>query len=122
MQGPPLAKEIPGFYVRRATEDDLDACNQLSRKVHDHDRGGELLDAIKEGIATVVEHDDRISGYATLIAFFGHAVGETNEDLKALIGSASEFLGPGFSCQLATPIYSAGAWRMDYALSSSRFL
>jgi predicted N-acetyltransferase YhbS len=96
MQGPPIAKEIPGFSVRRATENDLDACNQLSRKVHGHDRGGELLDAIKEGIATVVEHDGRISGYATLIAFFGHAVGETNEDLKALIGSAPEFLGPGF--------------------------
>ena len=47
-------------------------------------------------VLTLVEHDGRISGYATLIAFFGHAVGETNEDLKALIGSASEFLGPGF--------------------------
>ncbi|MHC4192362.1 MAG: GNAT family N-acetyltransferase [Planctomycetota bacterium] len=96
MQGQPIAKEIPGFSVRRATEDDLDACNQLSRKVHGHDRGGELLDSIKEGTATVVEHDGHISGYATVIAFFGHAVGETNEDLKALIGSATEFLGPGF--------------------------
>jgi hypothetical protein len=26
----------------------------------------------------------------------GHAVGETNEELKALIGAAPEFLGPGF--------------------------
>jgi predicted N-acetyltransferase YhbS len=96
MQGPPIAKEIPGFSVRRATEDDLGPCNQLSLSIHGHDRGGELLDAIKEGTATVVEHDGHISGYATLIAFFGHAVGETNEDLKALIGSATEFLGPGF--------------------------
>ena len=96
MQGQPIAKEIPGFSVRGAKEDDLYACNQLSRKIHGHDRNGELLDAIKEGTATVVEHDDRISGYATLVAFFGHAVGETNEDLKALIGSVSEFLGPGF--------------------------
>jgi len=96
MQGPAVAKVIPGFAVRPATEDDLDSCNQLSRKVHGHDRGGELLDAIKEGTATLVEHDGHISGYATLIAFFGHAVGETNEDLKALIGSATEFLGPGF--------------------------
>ena len=85
--GPPIAKEIPGFSCR-ATEDDLDPCNQLSRRVHSHDRSGELLDAIKERTATVVEHDGRISGYATLIAFFGHAVGETNEDLKALIESA----------------------------------
>ena len=86
MQGPPIAKEIPGFSYR-VTEDDLDPCNQLARKVHSHDRGGELLDAIKERTAVLVEHDSRISGYATLIAFFGHAVGETNEDLKAPIGS-----------------------------------
>jgi hypothetical protein len=26
----------------------------------------------------------------------GHAVGETNEELKALIGAAPAFLGPGF--------------------------
>ncbi len=90
MQGPPIAKEIPGFSCR-ATEDDLDPCKQLPRKVHSHDRGGELLDAIKERTATVVEHDGRISGYSTLIAFFGHAVGETNEDLKAPIGSVCHY-------------------------------
>ena len=96
MQGPPVAKQIPGYSVRPATEDDLEACNQLSRRVHGHDRNGELLDAIKEGTATVVEHGDGMSGYATLIALFGLAVGESNEDLKALIGAAPEFLGSGF--------------------------
>lgn len=96
MQGPPVAKQIPGYSVRPASEDDLEACNQLSRRVHGHDRNGELFDAIREGTATVVEHGDRISGYTTLIAFFGHAVGESNEDLKAFIGAAPEFLGPGF--------------------------
>jgi hypothetical protein len=45
---------------------------------------------------TVVEHDGRLTGYATAIGFFGHAVGESNEDLKALIGAAPAFLGPGF--------------------------
>jgi hypothetical protein len=30
------------------------------------------------------------------LVFFGHAVGETNNDLKALIGAAQEFAGPGF--------------------------
>ena len=38
----------------------------------------------------------RITGYATPVAFFGHAVGETNEDLQALIGAAEAFGGPGF--------------------------
>ena len=64
--------------------------------MHGHDRGGELRDAIERGSATVVEHDGRITGYATIIGFFGHAVGETNKDVKALIAAATEFAGPGF--------------------------
>src|SRR5437868_10140052 len=35
--------------------------------------------------ATVVKHDGRITGYATIIGFFGHAAGETTKDVKALI-------------------------------------
>ncbi len=52
-----------------------------------------LLDAIEQGTATVVERENRISGYATLIGFSGHAVGESDSDLKALIGAAPEFTG-----------------------------
>jgi hypothetical protein len=65
-------------------------------RVHGHNRGGEVHDAIKRGTATVVEHNGRITGYATAVGFLGHAIGETNEELKALIGAAPEFLGPGF--------------------------
>jgi hypothetical protein len=79
-----------------ATEDDLAACNRLCREVHGHHRGGELRDAIGRGMATVVENNDRISGYATVIGFFGHAVGRTNDDVAALISGAKEILGPGF--------------------------
>jgi GNAT superfamily N-acetyltransferase len=96
MQGQPLKMEIPGYSVRPATAGDMDACNQVCLAVHGHDRGGELLDAVKKGSATVVERSGRITGYATAVAFFGHAVGETNEELKALIGAAPAFLGPGF--------------------------
>lgn len=31
-----------------------------------------------------------------MVGFFGHAVGESNDDLKALIGAAREFPAPGF--------------------------
>jgi GNAT superfamily N-acetyltransferase len=96
MQGQPLALQIPGYIVRPATLGDLDACNQVCLRVHGHDRGGDLLDAIRRGTATVIDHNGRITGYATGVAFFGHAVGETNEELKALIGAAPAFLGPGF--------------------------
>ncbi|MGH8102820.1 MAG: GNAT family N-acetyltransferase [Chthoniobacterales bacterium] len=96
MQGSALSIAIPGYAIRPATEPDLHVCNQLCRQVHGHDRGGELLDAIKKGTAMVVERDGRNTGYATIIGFFGHAVAETNDDLKALIGAAKEFAGPGF--------------------------
>jgi GNAT superfamily N-acetyltransferase len=96
IQGPAMGLDIPGHAVRLASEGDLEACNKLCLKVHGHNRGSELLDAIKQGTATVVEHGGRITGYATLIGFFGHAVGENNEDLKALIGAATTFPGPGF--------------------------
>jgi hypothetical protein len=96
MQGKPLGISIEGHMVRPATEADLEHCNHLCRGVHGHDRGGELRDAIARGSATVVEYDGRITGYATIIGFFGHAVGETNKDVKALIGAAKEFAGPGF--------------------------
>jgi hypothetical protein len=54
-----------------------------------------LFDAIREGTAVVVERFGRITGYATVMAFFGHAVTETNLDLQALIASAEAFEGPG---------------------------
>jgi GNAT superfamily N-acetyltransferase len=96
MQGAPLNLQLPGYAVRRATAGDLSACNAVCHRAHGHTRAGELRDAITQGMASVVEHGGRVTGYATDIAFFAHAVGETNNDLKALIGAAPAFLGPGF--------------------------
>jgi GNAT superfamily N-acetyltransferase len=96
LQGEAIEQEIPGYAVRSATEEDLDACNEVCFKVHGHDRGPEVLEAIRQGTATVVEHGGRITGYTTMVGFFGHTVGESNEELKALIGAAPNFPGPGF--------------------------
>lgn len=94
--GPPPGLKLPGYEVRRADLPDLEACNQLCRRVHGHDRGGELRDAINQGTANIVEHLGRITGYATEVAFFGHAVGETNQEIEALISAAPEIGGGGF--------------------------
>jgi GNAT superfamily N-acetyltransferase len=114
MQGSPLGVEVPGYKVRRAVEADLQRCNDVCVKVHGHDRGGELLDAIKDETATVVEHNGRITGYATVVGYFGHAVGETNNDLKALIGAATAFAGPGFL--LPTQNWELFGWCLDHGL------
>ncbi|MBW4433224.1 MAG: GNAT family N-acetyltransferase [Pelatocladus maniniholoensis HA4357-MV3] len=96
LQGQALGLKIPSRTVRPVTETDLTACNQLCDRIHGHDRAGELKGAVERGTATLVEYDGRVSGYATEIGFLGHAVGENNEDLKALIGAAPEFTGSGF--------------------------
>ena len=114
MQGAPLAVQVPGYTVRPATERDVDVCNQVCARVHGHDRRGELRDALQQGTANVVEHGARITGYTTSIAFFGHAVGETNEALKALIGAAPAFPGPGFL--LPTRNAALFRWCLDHGL------
>lgn len=96
MHGPALSAAFTGGRVRPAGGADLEACNRLCRQVHGHDRAGELQDAIKNGSATVVERDGRVTGYATIIGFFGHAVGEESRDLQDLIAGAEFFAGPGF--------------------------
>ena len=96
IQGQPISRKIPGLPVRAAIEEDQESCNRLCVKVHGHDRAGDLADAIAQGTARVVEREGRITGYSTSLAFFGHSVGESNDDLKALISAAQEFQGPGF--------------------------
>ena len=95
LQGPALRRETDGMPVRPATSADLDACNRLCMRVHGMDRNGELSEAISAGTAVVVERHARITGYATMLAFFGHAVAEGNADLQSLIGAADSFQGPG---------------------------
>lgn len=98
MQGKPIQEAIPGRSVRAATESDTESCNTICKTVHGHDRNGELQDSIKQGSAKVVLHENKITGYTCGLTFFNHSVGMTNDDLKALISSATNddsYGGPG---------------------------
>jgi predicted N-acetyltransferase YhbS len=114
MQGPALNVTFAGYDVRPATEADIAACNMLCRRVHGFDRGVELRDAIAARTAMVVDHLGHVTAYATGLAFSGHAAAETNQDLKALIGAAPAFLGPGFL--LPTRNHEVFAWCLDNGL------
>ncbi len=96
LQGSAIGRTMGGHAVRAATRDDIAACDTLCARVHGTHRGGELAGAVAQGVASVVERGGRITGYTSQIAFFGHAVGETNDDMIALISAASAFAGPGF--------------------------
>ncbi len=96
INGPAIKKAFDGFAVRAAQLSDLEACNRVALRVHGHHRGGELADAIQPG------HRDRRRTSRphhricqSSLAFFGHAVAETNPDLQAIIAAADGFVGPG---------------------------
>jgi predicted N-acetyltransferase YhbS len=95
MQGKALNLRMFGYEVRRSAESDLEACDRLCERLHGFNRSRELFESIKIGGATIVERFGRITGYATAIAFFGHLVAETNDDLCALVGAAPMLMGPG---------------------------
>lgn len=93
-QGPPRAAK-PGVTVRPGTPDDVDRCDHICRQVHGHDRHGELAHWVDIGSARVAERAGEITGYATGIGYFFHAVGKTDDDVTALIGAADQIEGLG---------------------------
>lgn len=95
MQGPAIQEAISGLLIREATESDLKKCNEICKSVHGIDRGGELQEAISNRTALIVEKRGKITGYSTALAFVGHSVAKTNEDMMALIGCGKEYRGPG---------------------------
>ena len=95
MQGQGLQHEMPECSIRPATTLDADACCNLAVRAHGFDRRAELADAIADGSAIVVERGGKITGYASAMAFFGHATAATNLDLMAMIASAPSLGGPG---------------------------
>ena len=116
MQGQPPAdpQMIAGHRVRPATQKDVDACCELSRRVHGHERRAELIFGLSQRTARVVEFGGRVVGYATDVGFFGHVVARENTGLMALIGGAQRISGPGFL--LPSRNGAVFRWCLEHAL------
>ena len=114
LSGAPPKAKLAGYEVRHADHADLEACNRLCRTVHGHDRSGEMEDAVRDKTAIVVEHLGRLTGYATAIGFFAHAVSETTEGLIALIAAAEQITGPGIL--VPTRNHTLLTWCFDHNL------
>ena len=97
LQGEPMGEKgkVPGHAVRRATGQDVEACCELSRRVHGHERRSELMFGLSQGTARVVELGGKVVGYASDVGFFGHVVALGNSGVMALIGAAERISGPG---------------------------
>ena len=99
MEGQPLNRSInkSSANIRPVRDDsDIFECNGLCKLTYGFSREMELRQAKDQGVATMIERDGVITGYAAGIGIFGHAVAKSNGDLKSLITNASSILGPGF--------------------------
>ena len=100
MQGQPLKKggnnTISAKVHLVSDDNDISACNKLCKSVYGFSREMELRQAKDQGVATMIEQDGVITGYAAGMGIFGHAVAKSNEELKALISNAPAIFGPGF--------------------------
>jgi hypothetical protein len=100
MQGQPLNGQ--NIDTRNAdvhsirSENHISKCNELCKLSYGFSREMELRQARDQGVATMVERDDVVSGYAAGIGILCHAVAKSNEDLKMLISNAPTILEPGF--------------------------
>jgi hypothetical protein len=99
IQGQPLksGNNTSSANLRLVRDDnDVSVCNELCKSVHGFSREMELRQAKDQGVATMIERDGVVTGYAAGIGIFGHAVAKSNEELKELIANAFAILGPGF--------------------------
>jgi GNAT superfamily N-acetyltransferase len=99
MQGEPRDEPVSGVEVRPVTEDDLEECEALCKKVHRFERTGALRDSVLHPPFTpfAALRDGRIVAYASMVDFWpmAHGVAESEQDMQALLlGAAAAVEGP----------------------------
>ena len=89
--GKPRSKPGGGGEVRPITDDDLEQCEALCKKVHGFERTNELRDAMHAFAPFVAVRGGRITAYASNVTFWpmAHGVAESDEDMKALLLGAA---------------------------------
>jgi predicted N-acetyltransferase YhbS len=83
-----------GVDVRPVTEDDLEECEALCKKVHGFARTGALRDALQAFGPFAALREGRIVAYASTLTFWpmAYGVAESEEDMNALLLGASAAL------------------------------
>ena len=97
--------------VRPLREEDLAACAALHERVHGYSRANELREALARGLAWVALREGRVVAYAAVVTVWlvNHGVGETEEDMVALLAGAGCLAEEPLA--LLLPIRQAGLFR-----------
>jgi predicted N-acetyltransferase YhbS len=91
MKGSPRGKAVTGVDVRPLSENDLEECETLCKKVHGFERTGALRESLQGLRPFVALRDGRVVAYASTVTYWpvAHGVAETEEDMKALLLGAA---------------------------------
>ena len=111
MTGLPRSGPPPGFGIREMTAGDLEACGRLQERVHGFTRTEDLRDALRYFAPFVCERGGRITActYSVHAGILAWGVGETEEDLRALLLGVARAAGEPFAFHL--PTRQAGLFR-----------
>jgi GNAT superfamily N-acetyltransferase len=101
----------PDWQIRPLTEADMQECASLHGRVHGYPRTNELRDALATGTPIVAIRGERVRAYMTSPANWlaNHGVGETEEDVRALLLGAARIMKDPLSFLL--PIRRAALFR-----------
>lgn len=118
MQGEPCSGQCPDARCGRHNLPMSRPAAWCPGRCHGFTRTVELVEAIQQGTASLVERAGRITGYATALAFSGHATAETNLDVRRRSRRRIPLAVPEFWRRRRTVDFSAGAWRTGCASRS----
>jgi GNAT superfamily N-acetyltransferase len=111
LTGRPLPTPLAGWEVRPLREEDLATCAALYERVHGYPRANELRDALVRGLAWGASRNGRLVAYTAVATVWlaNHGVGETEEDMVALLAGAGCLVEEPLG--LLLPIRQAGLFR-----------
>ena len=89
----PAPGEQPDSSIRSVIEDDLQAIDELSRRIYKVSRRNEVERSLPMFPSFVRERDGRVSGYL-MMGLIGHGVFETEDDAIAIVGEATRKTPP----------------------------
>ena len=91
----PAPGEQPDSSIRSVIEDDLQAVDELSRRIYKVSRRNEVERSLPMFPSFVRERDGRVSGYL-MMGLIGHGVFETEDDAIAIVGEATRQTPPAY--------------------------
>ncbi len=122
MAGIPRGSPLSDWQIRHLTTADLAECEALHERLQGYPRTSELRDAVATGAPVAVFRDGRIRAYMAVPTSWlpNHGVGESEDDMQALIVGTAQVVKEPVSFLLPVRHAALFRWCLAQGLRSSR--